>query len=170
LLGYVERKYIYRNEYKRLKHTIVYQLAMSDIRITGRVKWFNKKSGFGFLTVCGESEHKDKDIFVHYSSISCEDSQYKYLVQGEYVEFALVKTEGEKHEFQAANVGGVLGGPTMCKTHSDNPRPQRSEGEGVGAGESRRPPRTNRRHQDSYDSQDAPEGGKPNRARVSKRY
>jgi len=163
-------KYIYRNEYKRLRHTIVYQLAMSDIRITGRVKWFNKKSGFGFLTVCGESEHKDKDIFAHYSSISGEDSQYKYLVQGEYVEFDLVSTEGEKHEFQAANVGGVLGGPTMCKTHSENPRPpQRSEGEG-GAGGDRRPPRNNRRHQDSYDSQDAPEGGKADRARVSKRY
>ena len=47
-------------------------------RITGRVKWFNNKAGFGFVTAC-DGELKDKDIFVHYSSINVPDDQYKYF-------------------------------------------------------------------------------------------
>lgn len=83
--------------------------------LTGTVKWFNNKAGFGFITVCEEGEFKDKDIFVHYSSIRVSNSQYKYLVQGEYVDFTLVKANSDTHEFQAMNVSGVKGGPIMCE-------------------------------------------------------
>ena len=37
-------------------------------RMTGMVKWFNSKSGFGFITVCSDNENKGNDIFVHYSA------------------------------------------------------------------------------------------------------
>ena len=84
--------------------------------LTGTVKWFNNKAGFGFITVCEEGEYKDKDIFVHYSSIRVSNSQYKYLLQGEYVDFTLVKANSDTHEFQAMNVSGVKGGPIMCET------------------------------------------------------
>lgn len=85
-------------------------------RLTGMVKWFNNKSGFGFITVCGEGEFSGKDIFVHYSSIRVTNSQYKYLVQGEYIDFALVKSENEKHEFHAMDITGVMNGPILCET------------------------------------------------------
>ena len=52
-------------------------------RLTGMVKWFNNKAGFGFITVCEGLEHAGKDIFAHYTSIRVTNSQYKYLVQGE---------------------------------------------------------------------------------------
>ena len=84
--------------------------------LTGTVKWFNNKAGFGFITICEEGEYKDKDIFVHYSSIRVSNSQYKYLLQGEYVDFTLVKANSDTHEFQAMNVSGVKGGPIMCET------------------------------------------------------
>jgi CspA family cold shock protein len=84
--------------------------------LTGTVKWFNNKAGFGFITVCEEGEYKDKDIFIHYSSIRVSNLQYKYLVQGEYVDFTLVKANSDTHEFQAMNVSGVKGGPIMCET------------------------------------------------------
>ena len=87
--------------------------------VTGRVKWFNNKSGFGFITVCNGS-HKDKDIFAHFSALKGESSQYKYLVQGEYVDFLLSACETGKHEFNAANVTGVMGGLLMCDTHRLN--------------------------------------------------
>jgi cold shock CspA family protein len=83
--------------------------------LTGTVKWFNNKAGFGFITVCEPGDYKDKDIFVHYSSIRVSNSQYKYLVQGEYVDFTLVKANSDTHEFQAMNVSGVKGGPIMCE-------------------------------------------------------
>lgn len=85
-------------------------------RLTGMVKWFNNKSGFGFVTVCGEGEFGGKDIFAHYSSIRVTNSQYKYLVQGEYVDFDLVKSENEKHEYHATDITGVMSGPILCET------------------------------------------------------
>lgn len=88
-------------------------------RYTGRVKWFNNKSGFGFITLC-EGEQNEKDIFVHWSSIKVENSQYKYLVQGEYVDFSLVKPERGEHEFHAVDVSGVKGGRLMCETRREN--------------------------------------------------
>lgn len=88
-------------------------------RLTGRVKWFNNTSGFGFITVC-DGEHACKDIFVHYSSIQVQNEQYKYLVQGEYVEFEIVKPNNGIHEYHAIAVRGVKGGALMCETWSEN--------------------------------------------------
>ena len=87
----------------------------NDERMTGNVKWFNNKAGFGFITGC-DGVYKGKDIFVHYSSILVENPQYKYLVQGEYVDFDLVRLDSDKHEFHAVNVSGVKGGPILCET------------------------------------------------------
>ncbi len=88
-------------------------------RITGRVKWFNNSSGFGFITVC-DGEHADKDIFVHYTSIQVQnENQYKYLVQGEYVDFEIVKPNNGIHEYHAVNVSGVKGGALMCETWNE---------------------------------------------------
>jgi len=84
-------------------------------RLVGQVKWFNNKAGYGFITV-SDGELASKDIFIHYSSIRVTNSQYKYLVQGEYVEFTLSKPTGEVHEFQASDVSGIKGGALMCET------------------------------------------------------
>jgi CspA family cold shock protein len=87
----------------------------SSPSILGRVKWFNNKAGYGFITVT-DGPRSGTDIFVHHSAISVMDQQYKYLVQGEYVEFSLVSTQGGAHEFNAGNVSGVKGGKLMCET------------------------------------------------------
>ena len=86
-------------------------------RLTGRVKWFNSKAGYGFITVT-DGARAGTDIFSHHSSIQVSNQQYKYLVQGEYVEFELVKPikEDSKYEFNAANISGIKGGPIMCKS------------------------------------------------------
>ena len=85
---------------------------------TGRVKWFNNKAGFGFITVT-DGPRSGSDIFVHHSAIKVDAEQYKYLVQGEYVEFSLVSTSGGAHEIQAANVCGIKGGKLMCETRRE---------------------------------------------------
>ena len=86
-----------------------------SLRLTGKVKWFNNKAGFGFITVC-DGDHSGKDIFVHYSSINGESALYKYLVQGEYVDFDLIKSPNDKHEYQATNITGIKNGTIMCET------------------------------------------------------
>lgn len=90
----------------------------ADKHLIGRVKWFNNKSGYGFITVTDEYR-SGIDVFVHHSAINVEKQQYKYLVQGEYVEFDLIKVHSDKHEWQASCVSGISGGKLMCETRRD---------------------------------------------------
>ena len=87
-------------------------------RLVGRVKWFNNKAGYGFITVT-DGERSGSDIFIHHSAVQVENQQYKYLVQGEYVEFELVRTSSTEHEWQASNVNGIKGGKLMCETRRE---------------------------------------------------
>ena len=95
--------------------------------VIGRVKWFNNKSGYGFITA--PVEGVEKDIFVHHSAIQVSSSQYKYLVQGEYVQFSVEKlAEGSSHDIQATSVSGINGGPLQCESRRQrfDRRPHRS--------------------------------------------
>jgi cold shock CspA family protein len=84
-------------------------------KTSGRVKWFNNKSGYGFITISA-GEHEGTDIFVHHSSITVDKEQYRYLVQGEYVEFVLKEMVDSDHKWQASDVSGISGGKLMCET------------------------------------------------------
>lgn len=55
---------------------------MTD-KICGKVKWFNKDKGFGFI------ESSGKDYFVHFSSI--QGSGFKNLFEGARVLFKIGK-------------------------------------------------------------------------------
>lgn len=55
--------------------------------MNGKVKWFNNEKGFGFI----EGTNVGEDIFVHYSAIQSDG--YKTLVEGEEVEFELIRTD-----------------------------------------------------------------------------
>jgi len=63
----------------------------------GRVKWFNEKKGYGFI-----SRDDGNDVFVHFSAIKKDG--FKVLYEGDEVEFDV--TEGPKGA-QAANVVAV---------------------------------------------------------------
>jgi CspA family cold shock protein len=94
-------------------------VSSSSERFTGRVKWFNNKAGYGFITVT-DGPKSGTDVFVHHSSIKVDSEQYKYLVQGEYIEFSLSDTKTTDHEFQAGDVSGIKGGQLMCETRRDS--------------------------------------------------
>ena len=110
-------------------------------RLTGRVKWFNNKTGFGFITALTDSDgiKEGSDIFVHHSSIKVAQEQYRYLVQGEYLEFELSKIadSSNKHEFQAANVSGVKGGKLICETRWESRLASGGQSRPVSSGASR---------------------------------
>lgn len=54
--------------------------------MTGKVKWFNNKKGYGFIT-----NENGEDVFVHYSSINMEG--FKELENGSNVTYELIETE-----------------------------------------------------------------------------
>lgn len=108
-------------------------------RQQGIVKWFNNRSGFGFVTTLGDNS---KDIFVHHSGVSVNREQYKYLVQGEYVEFVLTSSTNSEHKYQATEVTGIGGGALMCETRFLN-KQERIDKDGDG--DTHRPRRTPRR-------------------------
>ena len=87
----------------------------NTVTTRGRVKWFNNRAGYGFITVSG-GEHKGDDVFVHHSAVQVDKEQYRYLVQGEYVDFKLCHVENDNHKSQAGEVSGVEGGQLMCET------------------------------------------------------
>lgn len=91
---------------------------MSTDRFIGRVKWFNNKAGYGFITVT-DGPKAGSDVFAHHSAIKVDSEQYKYLVQGEYIEFSLINTTSDKHEYQAGDICGVKGGKLMCETRRE---------------------------------------------------
>ncbi len=62
--------------------------------VTGKVKWFDDKKGFGFIT-----PESGKDVFVHHSEIQGEG--HRTLTDGQAVEFEIA--QGPKGE-QAKNV------------------------------------------------------------------
>jgi len=89
----------------------------TSIECIGSVKWFNTKSGYGFISVL-DGQLKGSDIFAHHSAISVASEQYKYLVQGEYVKVIVRSSESKDYKWQASSIFGVCDGPLMCETRN----------------------------------------------------
>lgn len=98
-------------------------------KFVGCVKWFNLKTGFGFLTVVGGSDGNESrtvpvkvgsEMFVHHTNVRVKDEQYRYLVQGEYVEFSVSEVSNGQHSYQAIDVTGVCGGKLTCETRHES--------------------------------------------------
>ena len=62
---------------------------------TGKVKWFNSKKGYGFITEDGT----EKDIFLHVSAL--EESKLKTLKEEQLLKFEIKE---ENNKLQAINL------------------------------------------------------------------
>ena len=61
---------------------------MSEEKLTGKVKWFNGKKGYGFI----ERDDKEKDVFVHASAV--REAGLRFLNEGDVLTFEV--ESGEK--------------------------------------------------------------------------
>ena len=62
---------------------------------SGKVKWFNSKKGYGFIT----DDETQKDIFLHVSAL--EESKLRVLKEEQTIVFDIKE---EKDELQAINI------------------------------------------------------------------
>jgi len=75
------------------------------------VKWFNAKAGYGFAT----DLENNKDVFVHHSALKVGKEQFRYLVEGEYIEMCV---EEKDNKFTGTSITGIKGGKLMCETRT----------------------------------------------------
>ena len=69
---------------------------MRGLKMTsGKVKWFNAKKGYGFIT----DDKSKKDIFLHVSSL--EDSKLRVLKEDQKIFYDIKE---EKDKLQAINI------------------------------------------------------------------
>ena len=66
-----------------------------SIMPSGKVKWFNSKKGYGFIT----DDETNKDIFLHVSSL--EESKLRVLKEEQKIQFDIKE---EKNKLQAINI------------------------------------------------------------------
>ena len=55
----------------------------------GRVKWFDAKKGYGFIT----SENSNKDIFLHVSAL--EKSKFRKIRENQKIQFEIKEEQGK---------------------------------------------------------------------------
>ena len=65
---------------------------------SGKIKWFNSKKGYGFIT----EDKTNKDIFLHVSAL--EDSKLRTLKEEQKIKFDIKE---EKNKLQAINIKKV---------------------------------------------------------------
>lgn len=65
--------------------------------LTGKVKWFNREKGYGFISIDG-----GEDVFVHYSAINGEG--YRALKDGQSVTFETETDPKNSAKLRAVNV------------------------------------------------------------------
>ena len=68
--------------------------------MSGNVKWFDTKKGYGFIV-----GPEGRDVFVHFSSI--EGNGFRSLREGEHVEYELVETAKGLAAMQVKNLRSV---------------------------------------------------------------
>lgn len=98
-------------------------------KITGTVKWFSNKKGFGFITPTSANSPTEDAIFVHQTSIF-SDGDYRTLTEGTEVEFD-VETE-PSGKLKAMNVTSP-GGQSIKAPKRDRKRLPRKPNNGGNA-------------------------------------
>ncbi|CAF0712997.1 unnamed protein product [Brachionus calyciflorus] len=108
--------------------------------VLGKVKWFNVKAGFGFIS----RDENGQDVYAHYTAISKKNPEHRVrsLADGESVKFNIVEgTKGlEASDITGADGGHVQGSEYARPNRDLSSKGQRSTSRPGQMRENRRPP------------------------------
>ena len=94
-------------------------VSVGEHSYIGRVKRFNKKSGYGFIEILSNGGGElpvGTDVFVHHSHITVEPQGiYRYLNVNESVVFKIGTTDSQEHPYQAVSVHCSGDGKLNCE-------------------------------------------------------
>ena len=88
---------------------------MAEIKLIGKVEWFDEKKGFGVIHLKDGDE--TKEYFAHHSEIKVNNNLYRALYQEEHVEFVHSYNE-DKKKLVAKNITGVNGNKLKCENNT----------------------------------------------------
>lgn len=128
--------------------------------LEGRVKWFNDRRGYGYITCISEGDYFNSDIFVHHTNIRPQESKYRSLYTNEYVQFHLGQADvafdenenpvDSDYKHQATHVTGIAGGPLLCDgSYRPSNNQKRNNGRNFTGGSNR----VNSKHDDDYEQE-----------------
>ena len=106
--------------------------SSDSVRCVMRVRWFDRRKGYGFLVPTNqalESDSQDETVFVYHNQIRTMYMKniFRMLYAGEYVECELGKDENDRTV--ANNVTGIQDGPLMCEVRTMNQQSQNEDDE-----------------------------------------
>ena len=87
----------------RTNISLFFGRATLPLLISGKVTNFNPGKGFGFI-----KDSEDKDHFVHFSALKCQDGSYRGVAIGQEVEFDIVNQDGKTRAENVTAPGGAL--------------------------------------------------------------
>lgn len=101
----------------------------SQSRVSGRVKWFDNRKGFGFVN----NLTNNAEVFVHHTGLTSQNGVFRTLYPGEYVEFDLHHDSQSNRDY-AVNVTGVQGGSLLCENQGTRLMVRRTRPAGSSSG------------------------------------
>lgn len=137
--------------------------AADQSRRIMRVRWFDRRRGYGFLvpvTQSLESDTQDDTVFVYHNELRAMymSNIFRMLYAGEYVECEI--STDDKGRTVAKHVTGVQDGPLMCEVRAQNTQ-SRDTGDGDDDEVDARP--APRRRTGGYRGNGSGRGGAPRR-------
>ena len=106
--------------------------AENTSRRVMRVRWFDRRKGYGFLVPTNqalESDTQEETVFVYHNQLRTMYMKniFRMLYAGEYVECEIGQDENDRTV--ANNVTGVSDGPLMCEVREMNRQSHDDEGD-----------------------------------------
>ena len=87
----------------RTNFNLFFGRATLPLFVSGKVTNFNPGKGFGFI-----KDSEDKDHFVHFSALKCQEGSYRGVSIGQEVEFDIVNQDGKTRAENVTAPGGAL--------------------------------------------------------------